>query len=428
MRRMALLYIATAARALSSTARRAAKPSAAKPKVLRRKEPPGVFDVGSLDRQALETFVVDDLKQPKFRAKQLREWIYDKGVDDFGNMTNLPAKWRTDMIGKGLTVGGTIAGTRAEQVSQRDGTIKRAYELRDGSVIESVLMPYRDGRRTACISSQAGCGMGCTFCATGQMGFSRHLTSAEIFEQASRFSRELRRRGERLSNVVFMGMGEPFRNYDAVIGAARRIMGELGVGARHITISTVGIVPNIKRYADEERSGGQPLPELAISLHQSDDASRSAIMPVNRKHDIDELLEACAYYGAKTGRRISFEWALIAGQNDDVPTARRLGERLAAVRGLKCHVNLIPLNPTSGFDGAPTSLPQAAQFVDELARFKVPATVRVRRGIDIEAGCGQLAEAASKEVAAGRLEARRTRTKLPENLRVKGRRAVEGQT
>ena len=228
--------------------------------------------------------------------------------------------------------------------------------------------------------------------------------------------------------MVFMGMGEPLANYDNVIEAARRIHDELGVGARHITISTVGIVPNIKRYADEERSGGQPLPELAISLHQSDDASRSAIMPVNRKHDIDELLEACAYYGAKTGRRISFEWALIAGQNDDVPTARRLGERLAAVRGLKCHVNLIPLNPTSGFDGAPTSLPQAAQFVDELARHKVPATVRVRRGIDIEAGCGQLAEAASKEVAAGRLEARRTRTKLPENLRVKGRRAVEGQT
>ena len=208
---MALLSLATAARALSSTARRAAKPSAAKPsaakpKVLRQKQPPGVFDVGSLDRKQLETFVVDDLKQPKFRAKQLREWIYDKGIDDFGNMTNLPAKWRTDMSARGLTIGGTIAGTRAEQVSQRDGTIKRAYELRDGSVIESVLMPYNDGRRTACISSQAGCGMGCTFCATGQMGFSRHLTAA-IFEQASRFSRELRRRGERLSNVVFMGMG-----------------------------------------------------------------------------------------------------------------------------------------------------------------------------------------------------------------------------
>ena len=347
--------------------------------------------------------------------------MYEKGVTDFDAMANLPKNFRAQLSAEAAC--GTMEISH-ERVSG-DGTRKRLWRCDDGALIESVLMPYNDGRRTACISSQVGCAMGCTFCATGQMGFGRDLSEGEIFEQAARFALELQAEGERLSNVVFMGMGEPFRNYDAVVGAARRIMGELGVGARHITISTVGIVPNIKRYADEERSGGQPLPELAISLHQSDDASRSAIMPVNRKHDIDELLEACAYYGSKTGRRISFEWALIAGQNDDVPTARRLGERLAAVRGLKCHVNLIPLNPTSGFDGAPTSLPQAAQFVDELARHKVPATVRVRRGIDIEAGCGQLAEAASKEVAAGRLEARRTRTKLPENLRVKGRRALD---
>ena len=163
-----------------------------------------------------------------------------------------------------------------------DGTVKRAYELRDGSVIESVLMPYNDGRRTACISSQAGCGMGCTFCATGQMGFSRHLTSAEIFEQASRFSRELRRRGERLSNVVFMGMGEPLANYDNVIEAARRIHDELGVGARHITISTVGLARGIEKLADD------PLPvTLAVSLHQADDESRSAIMPVNKRYDLE---------------------------------------------------------------------------------------------------------------------------------------------
>ena len=377
-----------------------------------------------LSEPELTALVVDNYNQPKFRAKQLHEWMYEKGVTDFDAMANLPKNFRAQLSAEAAC--GTMEISQ-ERVSG-DGTRKRLWRCDDGALIESVLMPYNDGRRTACISSQVGCAMGCTFCATGQMGFGRDLSEGEIFEQAARFALELQAEGERLSNVVFMGMGEPFRNYDAVIGAARRIMGELGVGARHITISTVGIVPNIKRYADEERSGGQPLPELAISLHQSDDASRSAIMPVNRKHDIDELLEACAYYGSKTGRRISFEWALIAGQNDDVPTARRLGERLAAVRGLKCHVNLIPLNPTSGFDGAPTSLPQAAQFVDELARFKVPATVRVRRGIDIEAGCGQLAEAASKEVAAGRLEARRTRTKLPENLRVKGRRAVEGQT
>ena len=391
LRRMALLSIATAARALSSTARRAAKPSAAKPKVLRRKEPPGVFDVGSLDRQALETFVVDDLKQPKFRAKQLREWIYDKGIDDFGNMTNLPAKWRTDMSERGLTVGGTIAGTRAEQVSRRDGTIKRAYELRDGSVIESVLMPYKDGRRTACISSQAGCGMGCTFCATGQMGFSRHLTSAEIFEQASRFSRELRRRGERLSNVVFMGMGEPLANYNNVLEAARRIHDELGVGARHITISTVGLARGIEKLAEED------IPvTLAVSLHQADDASRSAIMPVNKRYDLETLLSSINNYQRKTKRRVTFEWAAIQGENDDEQAARKLGRLLKQHSVRDAHVNVIPLNPTKGFSGKKSS------NVDTFCRtlqdeFRISATPRVRRGIDIDAGCGQLTTALEEE-------------------------------
>ena len=389
---MALLSLATAARALSSTARRAAKPSAAKPsaakpKVLRQKQPPGVFDVGSLDRKQLESFVVDDLKQPKFRAKQLREWIYDKGIDDFTNMTNLPAKWRTDMSARGLTIGGTIAGTRAEQVSQRDGTIKRAYELRDGSVIESVLMPYNDGRRTACISSQAGCGMGCTFCATGQMGFSRHLTSAEIFEQASRFSRELRRRGERLSNVVFMGMGEPLANYDNVIEAARRIHDELGVGARHITISTVGLARGIEKLADD------PLPvTLAVSLHQADDASRSAIMPVNKRYDLETLLSSINNYQRKTKRRVTFEWAAIQGENDDEQAARKLGKLLKRHSVKDAHVNVIPLNPTKGFSGKKSS------NVDTFCRtlqdeFRISATPRVRRGIDIDAGCGQLTTA-----------------------------------
>ena len=389
---MALLSLATAARALSSTARRAAKPSAAKPsaakpKVLRQKQPPGVFDVGSLDRKQLESFVVDDLKQPKFRAKQLREWIYDKGIDDFTNMTNLPAKWRTDMSERGLTVGGTIAGTRAEQVSQRDGTIKRAYELRDGSVIESVLMPYNDGRRTACISSQAGCGMGCTFCATGQMGFSRHLSAAEIFEQASRFSRELRRRGERLSNVVFMGMGEPLANYDNVIEAARRIHDELGVGARHITISTVGLARGIEKLADED------IPvTLAVSLHQADDESRSAIMPVNKRYDLETLLSSINNYQRKTKRRVTFEWAAIQGENDDEQAARKLGKLLKRHSVKDAHVNVIPLNPTKGFSGKKSS------NVDTFCRtlqdeFRISATPRVRRGIDIDAGCGQLTTA-----------------------------------
>ena len=183
-------------------------------------------------------------------------------------------------------------------------------------------------------------------------------------------------------------MGEPFRNYDAVLGASRRIMSDLGIGARHITISTVGVVPNIERFAEE----GLEI-KLAISLHEADDAKRSKIMPVNRKHHLPELIAACRHYVKRTGRRITFEWALIAGQNDDIGTARELGKLL---QGLLCHVNLIPLNPTKGFGGRPST--NANAFIDELAKRGIPATVRVRRGIDIDAGCGQLAEEASKEI------------------------------
>jgi len=233
--------------------------------------------------------------------------------------------------------------------------------------------------------------MGCTFCATGQMGFTRDLTPDEIFEQAARFATELKAKDERLSNIVFMGMGEPFRNYDAVVGAAKKIMDKLGIGARHITISTVGLVPEIRKFADLCADEGVQL-SLAISLHQSTDEARSAIMPVNRKHNLESLMEACKYYVSRSGRRITFEWALIAGENDSKAEARRLGQLL---KGLKCHVNLIPLNPTRGFGGAPSS--NAEAFIAELGKHGVPATCRVRRGIDIDAGCGQLADAASKE-------------------------------
>jgi 23S rRNA (adenine2503-C2)-methyltransferase len=223
----------------------------------------------------------------------------------------------------------------------------RAYELRDGQIIESVLMPYDDGRRTACISSQAGCGMGCVFCATGQMGFSRQLSSAEIFEQAQIFSTELKRRNERLSNVVFMGMGEPMANYDNVMVAVRRLNTDLGIGARHITISTVGLAPRIRKLAEEDIQVN-----LAVSLHQANDAKRSALMPVNKRYPLPELLDACRFYIEKTNRRISFEWALIRDDTDTEETARELGRLL---RGMLCHVNVIPLNPTANFGGKPTS-------------------------------------------------------------------------
>jgi 23S rRNA (adenine2503-C2)-methyltransferase len=269
-----------------------------------------------------------------------------------------------------------------EQVSKKDGTRKRLYRLPDGQLIESVLMPYDDDRRTACISTQAGCAMGCVFCATGQMGFARHLTPTEIFEQAMRFARELQQEGERLSNVVFMGMGEPFHNYDATLAAARRLMEDLGIGARHITISTVGLVPQIIRFADE----GLQI-TLAISLHKADDAQRSELMPINRKWSLGELIEACRYYVAKTGRRITFEWAAIAGENDTPEEAHKLGKLL---NGLMCHVNIIPLNPTGEFAGRPADQNAIKRFIDILAQYSVPATIRIRRGIDIAAGCGQL--------------------------------------
>ena len=353
--------------------------------------PPQRVSILGMSDEQLEA-LLKEWKQPRFRAKQIRGWIMDRGVTDFDEMHTLPMALR-QLLNERASVGSL--NMAQEQVS-KDGTRKRLWRLHDGHLIESVLMPYDTNRRTACISSQVGCAMGCTFCATGQMGFTRSLTSDEIYEQAARFATELRARDERLSNVVFMGMGEPFRNYDAVVEAARRIMSDLGIGARHITISTVGLVPEIRRFADL----GLEI-KLAISLHQSTDAARSAIMPVNRKHDLNALLDACRYYVAQSGRRVSFEWALIAGQNDGVEEATRLGQLL---RGLKCHVNLIPLNPTRGFGGAPASVPSAHAFIAELARHGVPATVRVRRGIDIDAGCGQLADAASKEVAAERLE------------------------
>jgi 23S rRNA (adenine2503-C2)-methyltransferase len=334
-------------------------------------------DLLGLDLDGLKT-LMSSLGQPAFRAKQVQHWLYEQLVTDVAEMTNLPAKLR-DALASSATI-----GTLSQVVEQRsgDGTRKRLYRLQDGQLIETVVMPYADGRRTACISSQAGCAMGCVFCATGQMGFVRHLTETEIFEQAWRSASGLNASGERLSNVVMMGMGEPFHNYDATLTAVRRMMRDLGIGARHITISTVGVVPAIERFATEGLQVG-----LAISLHAATNDKRSSLLPVNRKYDLEALVDACTRYVQATGRRITFEWALIAGENDSAAEAHRLGSLLG---GLLCHVNLIPLNPTARYDGEPTAEADAATFVAVLAKHGVPATVRMRRGIDIDAGCGQL--------------------------------------
>jgi len=331
------------------------------------------------------TRLLEGWGEPAYRARQLWAWMYERRARSFDAMTNLPARLRERLSAE--TALGTLV-LEAEQVSH-DGTIKRLYRLADGQLIESVLMVYDDDRRTACISTQAGCAMGCVFCATGQMGFARHLSAGEIFEQALHFAAELEASGERLSNVVLMGMGEPFHNYDASLAAIRLLMDRLAIGARHITVSTVGLVPQIRRFADE---GLQV--RLAISLHAATDQRRAALLPVNRRWPLAELISACRYYVDKTGRRVTFEWAAIAGQNDGPEEAHRLGRLL---QGLLCHVNIIPLNPTGGYAGGPAAREALERFVAVLAEYGISATVRVRRGIDIDAGCGQLKAAVARQ-------------------------------
>ena len=334
-------------------------------------------DLYALDAAGLTDLLVG-WGEPAFRVRQVRAWLYERGAVGFYDMTDLPRPLRERLLAEASL--GALEPIAVRK--SRDGTEKRLYRLADGVAVESVLMPYDDGRRTACISSQAGCAMGCVFCATGQMGLARHLTPTEIFAQAARFAAELRARGERLSNVVLMGMGEPFHNYDAAVAAMRRLMSDLGIGARHITVSTVGIAPAIRRFATE---GLQVT--LAISLHAATDAERDALIPVNRRWPLAELMAACREYAEVAGRRVSFEWALITGRTDGVEQAETLADLL---RGLPCHVNCIPLNPTAGYDGGPTDPQAAERFVGVLNRRGIPATIRVRRGIDIDAGCGQL--------------------------------------
>jgi len=317
-------------------------------------------------------------------------------------MVNIPKKLRHD-LNEHTTIG--TLELAVEMVS-KDGTVKRAYRLWDGQLIESVLMPYDDGRNTACISSQAGCAMGCVFCATGQMGFARQLTPSEIFEQVARFSAELKSKDQRLTNIVLMGMGEPLANYRNVMEALRRVNVELGVGARRITVSTVGVVPSIRKLMEDDLQV-----KLAVSLHCAEDEERTALLPANGRYGgLDELMTAVREYIDVTKRRMTFEWALIEGQNDTPEVARSIGRLLKrfGIRKDMVHVNLIPLNPTGGFVGSPSAKGRVDEFVRVLGvEFGISATPRVRRGIDIEAGCGQLKAVVKKKEEREKLKAER---------------------
>jgi 23S rRNA (adenine2503-C2)-methyltransferase len=319
--------------------------------------------------------------EPAFRAKQLWQGLYKNLWSTPEQFTNFPASLRLrlgqEVIFSSLTPGAVLSSSDGE-------TIKTLFNLPDGHAIEAVLMTYEE-RRTLCISSQAGCAMGCVFCATGQMGFKRHLSSGEIVEQVLYYARHLHERGEVVTNVVLMGMGEPFHNYENTLAAIDRLNHPegLNLGARRFTISTVGLVPMIRRFAAEERQVN-----LAISLHAVDDAMRSSLLPVNRKYPIADVIDACREYFNKTGRRITFEWALIRDVNDSPEIASKLASLL---KGLICHVNVIPLNPTRKYPGQGTTRERAAAFCAVLEKVGIPATVRIRRGIDIQAGCGQLA-------------------------------------
>jgi 23S rRNA (adenine2503-C2)-methyltransferase len=345
------------------------------------------------------TDLLKEWSEPTYRARQIWQGLYQHLYHSPEQFSNLPHSLRKRLTEE-LTVGPFKIKT---YVDSSDGfTRKTLFELPDGNLIEAVLMRYGDpadnpqiiasptgrgakNRRTLCISTQAGCAMGCVFCATGQMGFKRNLSSGEIIAQVLYYARMLKDVNESVTNIVLMGMGEPFHNYDNTMAAIDRLNDPDGFnfGARRFTISTVGLVPQIRRFADERRQVN-----LAISLHAADDEERLAIMPVNKRYKIDDVLEVCRYYVAQTGRRVTFEWALISGVNDTPEVAKKLASRL---KGLLCHVNAIPLNPTAGYSGRATDRQRAMAFKETLERAGIPCTIRMRRGIDIQAGCGQLA-------------------------------------
>ena len=340
-------------------------------------------------------------EEPAFRARQLREWLYRNPVLHARDMTNLPTGLR-----ESLADGLWPFQVEQHQVADRGATYKWLFRMPDGAAIEAVAMGYRS-RTTLCVSSQAGCALACTFCATGQFGFERHLQAGEIVAQlayANAFLRShpLRNSPPRVTNVVFMGMGEPLANYPRLREAIRMMVEEVGISARSLTVSTVGVVPGIRRLADD------PWPvKLAVSLHASDDDLRSRLVPLNKRYPLSEVEKAAAYFFANKRRRVSLEWTMIKDVNDD----RSQAEGLAAIaRRLRAHVNLIALNPTPLSPDLPSTPQVIGGFAAALRARGVNVTVRDTRGTQIDAACGQLRVKSSPGKTAG--SARRRAVKL----------------
>lgn len=334
-------------------------------------------DIKSMTLEELETFVVGELGEKKFRAKQIYDWMHVKLVSDADEMTNLPVKLRSCLKEKAEMTKLKIV---KRLVSQIDGTRKYLFELADGNVIESVWMQYKHGN-SVCISSQAGCRMGCRFCASTLNGLAGNLTAAQMLEEVYEIQKDT---GERVSNVVIMGSGEPLDNYDNVVRFLRLISSEKGlnISQRSITLSTCGIVPKIYDLAEEDLQI-----TLAISLHASDDEGRRELMPIANRYSIDELLKACRYYYSKNNRRLTFEYSLVSGVNDTKEQALRLAKLL---EGLNCHINLIPVNPVKERDYVQSDAASVMNFKNNLEKCGRNVTIRREMGRDIQAACGQL--------------------------------------
>jgi len=324
----------------------------------------------------LTDLYISEFNQKKYRAVQTFKWLYQENEYDFFKMSDLPLDMR-----KNLSDNFSVFTLQQEQMKlSSDGTTKFLFKLEDGAAVETVLMKYNFGN-SVCVSSQVGCRMKCDFCASSKLSFERNLTTGEIIQQILLVSKHI---GEKISNIVFMGIGEPFDNYDNVMRAIR-ILNEphgLGIGARHITVSTSGLVPQILKFADEGIQAN-----LSISLHATTDELRDKVMPVNKAYNIKLLLQACKKYIEKTNRRITFEYAVMYGLNDTIRDACRLADLL---EGMLCHVNLIPINPVEGAQYRRPSQNIMMNFRDALNNRGITATIRRELGSDVDAACGQL--------------------------------------